>query len=258
VRERQWLTNRKSARTAVGRVTRDLRLAIGIEIRRLRLDAGLSQRRLAALADVDHGFLSLVERGQREPSLAVLNAVATALGGTVNVRLYPGTGPRVRDSIQARITEAMVRILHPRWTTMLEVPVYRPARGVIDIVAHDRSARIVLAIEVQSQLRRLEQQLRWLNEKAEALPSADFWRFVDSPPIVNRLLVLRSTKVNRELAVRFGETLAVAYPARSAAAYAALTTPDVRWPGNALMWARVDGDMARIMDVQPGAWRGGR
>lgn len=191
----------------------------------MRVDAGLTQRRLATVAEVDHGFLSLVERGQREPSLAVLVAIATALGGSVNVRLYPGTGPRLTDPIQARITEALVRILHPRWTRMLEVPVYRPVRGVIDLVAHDREANVVLAVEVQSQLRRLEQHLRWTNEKADALPSADFWRFVDSPPVVERLLILRSTRANRELAPRFAETLATAYPAATAAAHRALTMP---------------------------------
>jgi transcriptional regulator with XRE-family HTH domain len=135
--ERHLLTNRKAPRTTTGRLTRDMRIALGSEVRRMRVDAGLTQRRLAALADIDHGFLSLVERGQREPSLAVLTAIATALGGTVHVRLHPGTGPRLTDPIQARITEALVRILHRRWTSMLEVPVYRPVRGVIDLVVHD-------------------------------------------------------------------------------------------------------------------------
>jgi transcriptional regulator with XRE-family HTH domain len=217
----------------------------------MRYDAGLSQRHLAALAEIDHGFLSLVERGQREPSLAVLNAIATALGGSVSVRLHPGTGPRLTDPIQARITEALIGILDARWTRMLEVPVYRPVRGVIDLVAHDRAAGIVLAIEVQSQLRRLEQHLRWMNEKADALPSAEFWRFVDKPPVVQRLLVLRSTRANRDLASRFVETLRTAYPASAAAAYLALTKPDPAAPGSALLWATVEGDQAKILDRPP-------
>ncbi len=193
----------------------------------------------------------MIERGLREPSLAVLIALATALGGTFSVRLYPGTGPRLRDPIQARITEALVRILDPRWTRMLEVPVYRPARGVIDLVAHDRAAGIIVATEVQSELRRLEQQIRWSNEKAGSVPSADFWRFVDDAPRVDRLLVLRSTRANRALATRFGETLATAYPARADDAYRALTTPDAPWPGSALIWASVDGDQTRILERAP-------
>lgn len=217
----------------------------------MRTDAGLTQRRLAALAEIDHGFLSLIERGLREPSLAVLVAIATALGGNVNVRLYPGTGPRIADPVQARITEALVRILHLRWTRMLEVPVYRPVRGVIDLVAHDRVANVAIATEVQSQMRRLEQQVRWSNEKADALPSAEFWRFVDPEPRIDRLLVLRTTRVNRELASRFSETLATAYPGSTAIAYRALTTSDGLWPGSAVLWSTVAGDTARILDRPP-------
>jgi len=256
--ERHLLSNRKAPRTAIGRSCRDLRLAVGADIRRMRVDAGLSQRRLAALAEIDHGFLSLVERGQREPSLAVLNAIATVLGGSVSVRLHPGTGPRLTDPIQARIIEALISVLHPRWTRMLEVPVYRPVRGVVDLVAHDRAANKVLAVEVQSQLRRLEQHLRWMNEKADALPSAEFWRFVDAPPEVHRLLVLRSTRANRELAARFAGTLEVAYPASSAKAFQALTTPDVALPGSAILWATVEGDKARILDQAPRGITAGR
>jgi len=249
--DRLLLTNRKAARTSNGRRGRDLRVALGAELRRMRVDAGLSQRRLAALAEIDHGFLSLIERGMREPSLSVLIAIATALGGTASVRLHPGTGPRISDPVQARIVEALVRVMDRRWIRMLEVPVYRPSRGVIDLVAHDRDAAVVVAIEVQSQLRRLEQQLRWLNEKADALPSAEFWRFADGAPRIDRMLVLRSTRANRELVTRFAGTVATTYPVRSADAFAALTRPDVAWPGNAIVWARVEGDIAAILDQPP-------
>ena len=60
-----------------------MRVSIGAEIRRLRLDAGLSLRRLADMAGIDHGHLSLIERGLREPSLAVLTSIADALGGSI-------------------------------------------------------------------------------------------------------------------------------------------------------------------------------
>lgn len=181
----------------------------------------------------------------------MLTAISSALGGSVSVRLYPGTGPRLRDPIQARITEALVRILDPRWTRFVEVPVHRPARGVIDAVIHDQAAGVVVAAEIQSELRRLEQQVRWSNEKAESLPSAEFWRFVDGAPRIDRLLVLRSTRTNRQLAERFAETLRVAYPASPVEAYRALSTPDVSWPGSALLWAEVDGDAARLLERPP-------
>ncbi len=245
------MTNRKAARTASGRRSRELRLAIGAEVRRLRLDAGPSQRRLAALAGIDHGFLSLIERGAREPSIAVLVAIADALGGSINVRLFPGTGPRLRDPIQARICEALIGVLDRRWLPLPEVPVYRPARGVIDLVLHDRSAQVVLAVEVHSQVPRLEQQLRWANEKADSLSSAEFWRFVDPSPTIDRLLVVRSTRTNRDIVARFAQTLGAAHPASPQSAFAALTRPDQPWPGSALLWATVNGDHASILDRPP-------
>ena len=210
------------------------------------------------MAGVDHASLSLIERSLREPSLAVLVAIAAALGGSLSVRLYPGTGPRLTDPIQARIIEAFTRILDPRWARMVEVPVHRPARGVIDIVAHDQAAGIVVATEVQSELRRLEQQLRWSREEAESIRSSDFWRFTEGEPRVDQMLVLRSTRTNRQLAERFSETLAVAFPADPIAAYRALTTPEGAWPGSALLWASVEGDSARMLERPPRSVKVGR
>lgn len=222
----------------------------------MRLDAGLSIRRLAAEAGIDDGYLGQVERGEREPSLTVLVAIATALGGDAHVKLYPGTGPRLRDPIQARIVEVLLRAAHPRWIRHVEVAVYRPVRGVIDVVLQDRETPTVIATEVHSELRRIEQQLRWAGEKSAALPSAEFWSTdPERLPDIHRLLVLRATRTNRELAERFAHTLAVAYPASASDAYRALTEPDVLWPGPALLWATVDGDETRLLDGTPGATR---
>lgn len=214
------------------------------------MDAGLSQRRLAEAAGIDHGFLSQVERGLREPSLAVLVAISTALGGELRVRIYPGTGPRIRDAIQARMVEAILRDLHPRWTCYLEVPVYRPARGVIDLVIHDPIATVAGATEVHSELRRLEQQIRWSHEKADAMPSASIWRAFDPVPAVDRLLIVRNTRVNRAVVERFATTLATDYPAPAADAYLALTS-DAPWPGSAILWVSVDGDAVSLLDRPP-------
>jgi hypothetical protein len=116
-------------------------------------------------------------------------------------------------------------------------------------VLHDPQPTQVIATEVHSQVRRLEQQLGWARMKAESLPSADFWRFTDSPS-VGQLLVIRSTRATRELVRRFEATLQAAYPAPVAAAVAALAGTDP-WPGNALLWADVTGDTVRILDRPP-------
>ncbi len=250
---RALTTPRKSARTINGRATRDLRILLGNEIRRQRLDAGLSIRQVATEAGIDDGFLSLIERGLREPSLAVLTTIARALGGDLRVRIYPGTGPRLRDPIQAAIVEALLREIHARWQRDLEVPVYRPARGVIDLVLHEPSPAVIVASEIQSELRRLEQLLRWSHEKADSLRSATMWRFgADlAAPRIDRLLVVRSTLANRRTVSAVAETLRTEFPGSTADAYRALTTPGAPWPGSAILWASVERGAARILDGPP-------
>ena len=168
--------SRKRPRTVSGRRATRLRALLAAQIIELRTDAGISLRRLGDAAGVDAGYLQQVEAGLREPSISVLAAVAEALGADLSVRLYPNTGPRVRDHIQARIVEELLRIAHPRWRRMTEVPVYRPARGRIDaccmtVERSGRRDRGPLAGAASRAAARAGQRI-----KAESLPSADFWR----------------------------------------------------------------------------------
>jgi transcriptional regulator with XRE-family HTH domain len=210
----------------------------------------MSLRALGDATGVDHAHIGLVEQGRREASISALAAIAEALGADLSIRLYPNTGPRVRDHIQARVVEQLLRIAHPRWRRFTEVPVYRPARGRIDAVLHDPARSVVLATEVHSQVRRLEQQLGWARLKAESLPSAEFWRILESEPTVGQVLVLRSTRATRELARQYESTLRAAYLARSADVFAAVAG-EVAWPGNGLLWADVTGDCIRVLDRPP-------
>jgi transcriptional regulator with XRE-family HTH domain len=181
-------------RTQSGRLAHDLRIRLGAELRRARVDAGLSIRVVADAAGIDPSHLSLVERGRREASLSVLAAVGSVLGLDLSVRLFPTTGPRIHDRIQAAMVEALLREAHPGWKRLVEVPVWRPVRGVIDFVLA-RPGEVVVATEVHSELRRLEQQIRWGREKAEALPSAEAWSMLSSgrpATAISQLLVLRN------------------------------------------------------------------
>jgi transcriptional regulator with XRE-family HTH domain len=251
---------RRSPRTRIGRRADVLRRAIGHQIAQMRTDAGVSQHRLAAESGIAQSFLSKVERGHVEPSIAVLVAIGEALGADLSLRLYPSTGPRIRDRLQAPILEALLRELHPSWKRLVEVPVWRPVRGVIDAVVA-RPGDVVIATEIHSEVRRLEQQLRWAVAKADALPSAEAWSMLsggrgEAP--VSRLLVLRNTRTNRELARTFEATLQAAYPARVADAVASLRTPGLLWPGAALIWAGVSDGVAELLDRPPRGVRLGR
>jgi len=243
-------------RTAVARETeRRMRrhdLALGEEVRRLRLDAGVTLSALAAVVGVHRTYLARVEAGRARPSLEVLTAVGVALGADLSVRFFAGSRPRLVDRFQAGMIEIVLRSLDPRWQADLEVPVTTPARGVIDLVLTDRENTVAIAGEAQSELRRLEQQIRWSAEKAEGLV-ARFAAMDHGEPgaTISRLLVLRSTVSTRDIARRYGATLATAYPAKTRDVVLALTTPTAPWPGSGIIWVRLDGSERSLMPYPP-------
>ncbi len=240
--------------TEASRRHRELSRFVGLDLRTLREDAGVTLTATARAAGIDRSHLRRIELGDRGASLGVLVAISTALGARLSVKTYPDTGPRIRDRHQAAMLEALLAILHPRWKRLLEVAVHRPARGFIDAVLSDPDARIVVATEVQSDLRRLEQHLRWAAEKAESLSSTPSWSFLAPPdvgdPVVSRLLLLRSTAVTRDLAGRFPLVFQSAYRARAVDLHRALTT-EAAWPGPGVLWARVEGGRATILRSPP-------
>src|SRR5262245_14041120 len=225
---------------------RELMRALGRDLARTREDAGSSQLAIASEAGLDRSHLSRIEAGIAEPSIEALMAIAAALGCDVSVRLFQNTGPRIRDRHQVAIGEALLSLLHPRWLARPEVPVYRPVRGVIDLVLSDPPERMAVASEIHSQLRRIEQQIRWSVQKADALAGLPDFAGIH----VGRLLVLRNTTSVREAVKAAARTMDAAYPARAADALAALTGTG-RWPGNAILWATVEGGRARILDGPP-------
>lgn len=230
---------------------RDLIRGLADEIHRARLDRGVTQRALAAAAGIDHALLSRIEAGRCEPTLTTLVALATALGMEASIRLFQTVGPRIHDRVSAPITDALLGAAHPRWSPRLEVFVTKPARGVIDVALIDPRAGDVVAAEVQGQLRRVEQQLRWAGQKADSLPSARDWPWTDRAPRISRLLVLRSAASNRALVRDLPDLFRAAYPLPEADAWQSLTSPSLPWPGNAMLWADVAGGKARILDGAP-------
>jgi transcriptional regulator with XRE-family HTH domain len=237
---------------SVERRSAELRRALGHDIAGLRRDSGISQRRLARAVGISQAFLWDIEAGRTEPSSAVVIAIADALGASPSWRIYPGTGPRIRDHLQAAITNELVRIAHARWRKFPEVPVYRPDRGVIDVVLHEPDEHLLVATEVESDLRRLEQEIRWANQKALALRSADVYAFAAThqEPSISRLLVVRVSASTLAVAREYEHLLAAAYPASTAAAFEALVGTAV-WPGAAILWADVSAGRARIRSSPP-------
>ena len=236
------ITRPHVARETARRMRR-LGLQNGEDIRRMRTEAGISLGGLADVVGIHKSHVARIEASEVRPSLEVLTAIGIALGADLSLRYFEGAGPRVHDHFQAAMTEALLRSLDPRWTVDLEVPIAQPTRGVIDLVLTDRAGPVV-ACEVYSELRRLEQQIRWSAEKAGALST----RLAHD---VSRLLVLRSTVATRELARRYEATLGTAYPARARDIALALTAPTEPWPGSGIVWMHLHGSEATLMRYPP-------
>jgi transcriptional regulator with XRE-family HTH domain len=244
------------SRTSVARETaRTLRrssIDIGEQIHRMRLDAGVSMSELAHVVGIHRSHIARIEAATARPSLDVLTAIGIALGAEISVRYFPGSGPRLHDRFQAPMVEAFVRSLDSRWVVEVEVPISQPSRGVIDIVLRDRRYGSVIAVEVQSQVQRLEQQIRWISEKADGL-AQKLARdgLLPADGAVSRLLVLRSTVATRDIARRYGATFAAAYPAPAEDVALALTSPSAPWPGAGILWMHLHSGAAALMRFPP-------
>lgn len=117
-----WLTrdvpNLQPGRTrlllAADRRARDRQRSLGVELKRLREDSALSLTAVARAAGVSAAQLSRIENGNTEASRRALFRVAAVLGADLSERLFPTTGPTIRDRHQAQILEALLTVLHPR------------------------------------------------------------------------------------------------------------------------------------------------
>jgi transcriptional regulator with XRE-family HTH domain len=226
-----------------------IRSRLAEDLQRLRADAGVSQVAIARHAGLDRSVISKLEAGTLAPTLETYQRIAAALGADFTARVYPNTGPTVRDRHSIRMADVVIGHAHQRWRISPEVGVRRPAKGWIDLALHDPDARIVVATELESDLRRVEQVIRWSTEKAASIASSDLARrWVDDGvemPMVSRLLVVRHTRSNVAAVEDARRLLRQAFPADPNDAIRSLTGV-APWPGPALIWARIDRGRAAL------------
>ncbi len=216
-------------------------------IKAFRTDAGLTWARLGREAGVDPSFLARIEDGDERPSIETYQRLANALGLDLSIRFFANTGPAIKDRHQARMLEAMLKLLDRRWKAHPEVGVVKPDRGWVDVALHDPSAQLIVATELQSEFRRLEQQIRWHAMKAASLPSWRDWADLGLEPQISQLLVVRRTRAASSIAREFGQQLRAAYPASPDDALAALTSSSVPWPGSSWLWMDLQSPEARLL-----------
>ncbi len=225
---------------------RDLQAKLVDELKQLMADAGVSQRTLAAASGIPRSYLSRILAGKASPSPRTYAQLGTILGADFSMRFFPNTGATIHDRHQAPMLEHLLEVRHPRWDAITEVAVRRPSRGWIDVVFHEPRERVLLASELQSELRRLEQLVRWHAAKADSLPSWKGFTHLGGDPAIGRLLVVRRTRASRRVASDYARQLRIAYPAHPDDAIGALTSTDP-WPGDAMIWMVLERGEARMV-----------
>jgi transcriptional regulator with XRE-family HTH domain len=229
----------------------ELRRRLARELVAARSSSGLSRRDLAAEAGVDRRWIAKAEMGTANLTLDAISALATVLGTEASIRLFEATGPRLRDHIQVRLLAALLGRVHPRWGRRLEVPVYRPSRGVVDLVLVERTAHQIIGTEAHSVIESAERQLRWAALKSDAVPSADGYPWGAHNPTVGRLLVLRSTAEMRDTVNAASAVFNAAYPGETRRATETLAGPDGILEADTIVWVEVRGDASRLLDGPP-------
>ena len=99
----------------------ELRRRIAEDLRRLRLDAGASQVAIARRAGIDRSVVTRLEAGTLNPTLETYVRLAAALGADYAARVYPNTGPAIRDRHHVRMVDAVIAAAHERWQITPEV-----------------------------------------------------------------------------------------------------------------------------------------
>ena len=82
--------------TPAARTRNPFAVAFGEILRSARLRVGLSQEALGLACDIDRTYVSLLERGERQPTLSTLFALAGQLGVTPE-SLVAQTGKALRS-----------------------------------------------------------------------------------------------------------------------------------------------------------------
>jgi transcriptional regulator with XRE-family HTH domain len=197
-------------------------LQIGAALRRLRVRSGRRQVDVARMAGVSQWLVSTIECGRLHAlSLETRRRVFAAVDARFDARvLWRGAAlDCLVDEGHARLVEASVAMLQrDAWDVRVEVSyaVYGE-RGSIDVLGARSDCFAVVVEEVKTELVRLEETIRKLDEKERLVRrqlASD--RFGWTPAVVGRVLVLPDTDRARRQVRVHRAVLDVAFPARPA------------------------------------------
>ncbi len=201
------------------------------ELRALRLRAGVSQAAIAREIGVTRSVISKLELGYPGTTLRTRFRVARLLGADLRLNIYSGSGPVIRDSAQAGIIEDLLASADRRRKPTLEAAIPGPGRRSVDLRL-DGSTDVVL-IEVESHLGSIEEAIRELHSKRQAVHEAEATVGRSRP--VHVVLCLPTTRHHAAILRAHPRTIAAAFPATSAQLHLALGDAAKPWPGDGLL-----------------------
>ena len=191
--------------------------------------AGMTHIQLAKRIGLSKSHISRVLSGavRIDPDLA--NAVASACGHRLTMRVVPGDGVLLRDSAQLAIAEAIRREAHASWRIQLEAPIGRPPdRRAADMLF--RSPLEIVMLEIERWLRDYQAQYRGLQLKRAALTERN-------DAVVRLVLALPDTATTRKALLPHQDAIAAAFPVSSRRAWACIRSGEP-FGGDALLWVR--------------------
>jgi transcriptional regulator with XRE-family HTH domain len=186
----------------------------------LRKALGWTQKELGRRAEVSQSFVSAVEN-VRVGDLTFANAsrLLEAMGAQLNVGVsapFLGDRERQRDPAHARCTAYVAsRLRRDGWQASTEVEIGGDrSRGWIDVLAFNPVSRLLLVIEVKTEIRDLgaiERTLGWYEREAWAAARRLGWR----PRQVIGCLLLLATAANEARVADNGATFKTGFPIRA-------------------------------------------
>jgi transcriptional regulator with XRE-family HTH domain len=190
---------------------------IGWSLRSIRIRKRWRQEDLSARAGVSRWVVMRIERGRLgSVSLGTLRAVAAALDARVDafVRWQGGDLSRLVSARHARMHEMIARYLSgvPGWIVEPEVSfsIYGE-RGIIDVLAWHPTSRILLVIELKTEVIDLNEMLGTLDRKRRLAWAVAKDRKLD-PAVVGTWVVVADSRTNRRTVAEHGAVLRAKLP----------------------------------------------
>ncbi|MEO7663773.1 MAG: helix-turn-helix domain-containing protein [Candidatus Limnocylindrales bacterium] len=194
-------------------------LATAASIRSLRTTLGWSQRELARRAGSSQTTVSAIELATRAAlTFVAASSMLRAMGARLVVSVdapFLGDRRRQRDAGHIRLAASTVqRLRRSGWEARVEVEVGGDrSRGWIDILAFHPGLRLVLVIELKTEIHdfgQIERSLGWYEREARLVATRFGWR----PTRVLGVLLLLATEANDARVASNRAAIELGFPVR--------------------------------------------